>query len=166
MTDQTTPAESQSLDAWLDDLSLPEGDVTVYGAGKLLAIDERLQLELRKALDRENAVPEDDRGADHGHESAAITEQIDANYALMKRSARTFHLRGLPQSRIDELLKEHTKDGKLDSAAYLIAIVAEGCDELTLDGAKQLRDKLNAGQWTKITTAMTNLTQGQVDLPL
>lgn len=160
----------QTLDDWLDDVHLPEGDVTVYGRGDLLVIDERLQLELRQALAEENAVPEGDRGIDHGARSAELTGKIDANYQQMKGSAKTFHLRGLPQDRIDELIKEHKSPlGVLDETEYLIHVVAEGSMEpnkLTVDAARKLRSKLNAGQWTEITQAMTNLTQGNINLPL
>lgn len=155
------------LDDWLDDVHLPEGDVTVYGRGDLLAVDERLQLELRQALAEEHAVPEADRGIDHGARSTELTAKIDENFQQMKGSAKTFHLRGLSQDRIDALLKEHRNDkGDLDLTEYLVHVVAEGCDDLTVDKARKLRAKLNAGQWTKITDSMTNLTQGEINLPL
>lgn len=160
---------SSTLDDWLDDLHLPEGDVTVYGRGDLLAVDERLQLELRQVLAEEQAVPEADRGIDHGARSTALTQQIDENYQRMKASARTFHLRGLPQDRIDDLLKAHRDDqGTLDLPEYLVHVVSEGSvdPKLSVEAARKVRAKLNAGQWTKITQAMTNLTQGEINLPL
>lgn len=159
----------KTLDDWLDDVHLPEGDVTVYGRGDLLAVDERLQLELRQALAEENAVPEPDRGIDHGSRSAELTAKIDENYQQMKGSAKTFRLRGLPQDRIDDLLRKHRDDkGDLNLAEYLVHVVAEGSVEpkLTVEAARKLRTKLNAGQWTKITESMTNLTQGNINLPL
>jgi hypothetical protein len=159
----------KTLDDWLDDVHLPEGDVTVYGRGDLLAVDERLQLELRQVLAEENAVPEPDRGIDHGSRSAELVAKIDENFQQMKGSAKTFQLRGLPQERIDDLLKEHRNDkGELDQPEYLVHVVSEGSVEpkLTIAAARKLRTKLNAGQWSKITQAMTNLTQGEINLPL
>ena len=178
-TDAAAPAPADSddpldIDAWLDGLTVPETTIHICGSAGLAAVHEDLTERLRIQMRADAAVPEGDRGVDHGAVTDDLTRQVDANAEAMRRASRAFRVRGLTTDENDRLLKEHTQvdpktrvpriDGdKLVLAQLSMAIIDP---ELTPAQVEKMRKRLAAGEFARIMTTVRDLTQGVTDLPL
>ena len=166
--------EPMDIDAWLDGLSVPETTLDVCGSARLAAVHEQLVDELRAQRKLDAAVPEGDRGMDHGARADEIARQIDANAAAMKRASRTFRIRGLTTDENDELLDlctvrdPKTRQERMDGQRLVLEQLSRAIIEPALTPAQvgKMRKGMAAGEFRRIMDAVRELTQGVTDLPL
>jgi len=162
------------IEAWLDGISVPETTIHICGSAKLAARHEELVESLRAQRKLDDAVPEADRGMDHGARADEIAAQIDENAAAMKRASRVFRIRGLTTDENDDLLekcterdsrtRQHSVNGERLVAEQLSVAIME--PNLTPQQVEKLRARLSAGEFRRIMDTVRDLTQGITQLPL
>ena len=157
-------AKSIDIDAWLDDLDLPQREVRICGKGSLVTEYAQLQRDLSEARKGEQAVGEGDEGLNHGGQSAGLQSRLDEVKERIEASMRTFVMQALSPDQLKALVDKYAEDPvELTLQAMALQMVEPA---MTVEQLRKMRSRIGQGQFQKLVDTGAGVTHDQdVDLP-
>jgi hypothetical protein len=155
------------IDDILEAVELPEDAVGLCLKASLVAKFHDLEGQLEMAREKSKS------GSLVGNpEVMALAEQVEAVREEMRQQTTLIKLRALPKRAWQTLVEKHPARDGVDPADYntdtfpLAALSACAIEpKISIEKAGMLIDRLSAGQWSKLWTAVMSLNVYEVDIP-